>query len=83
MNAKLAAEIVRMADEDQLTRRKMQTMHDELISVDARNTQRLREIVAEIGWPTRAPRLPRRQDPLGGGQATALRDAAPHERSRA
>jgi len=43
-----------MTDEDQLMRRKMQTMHEELISVDARNTQRLREIVAEIGWPTRS-----------------------------
>ncbi|HJW49730.1 MAG TPA: DUF6624 domain-containing protein, partial [Candidatus Limnocylindria bacterium] len=53
MNEKLAAEIVRMTDEDQLMRQKMQTMHTELISVDARNTQRLREIVAEIGWPTR------------------------------
>jgi hypothetical protein len=53
MKEKLAAEIVRMTDEDQLMRRKMQTMHEELISVDARNTQRLREIVAEIGWPTR------------------------------
>jgi uncharacterized protein DUF6624 len=53
MNEKLAAEILRMTDEDQLMRRKMQTMHEELISVDARNTRRLREIVAEIGWPTR------------------------------
>jgi len=54
MNDKLAAEIVRMTDEDQLMRRKLQTIHAELISVDARNTQRLREIVAEIGWPTRS-----------------------------
>lgn len=43
-----------MTDEDQLMRQKMQTMHAELISVDTRNTQRLREIVAEIGWPTRS-----------------------------
>jgi hypothetical protein len=54
VNEKLAAEIVRMTDEDQLMRRKMQTMHEELSSVDARNTVRLREIVAEIGWPTRS-----------------------------
>lgn len=43
-----------MTDEDQLLRRKLQTMHEELSSVDARNTRRLREIVAEIGWPTRS-----------------------------
>ena len=54
MNEDLAAEIVRMADEDQQMRRKMQAVHEELSAVDARNTQRLREVIAEIGWPTRS-----------------------------
>jgi len=54
MNEKLAAEIVRMTDEDQQMRRKMQAMHEELSAVDACNTRRLREIIAEIGWPTRS-----------------------------
>jgi hypothetical protein len=54
VNDAIAAELVQMSDDDQVMRRKMQTTHAELSSVDARNTQRLREIVAEIGWPTRS-----------------------------
>src|SRR5688572_2230196 len=54
MNENLAAEIVRMTDEDQRMRRKVQAVHEELSAVDARNTRRLREVIAEIGWPTRS-----------------------------
>jgi hypothetical protein len=54
MNNALAAELQRMADEDQQLRRKMQAVHEELTSTDARNTQRLCEIVDEMGWPTRS-----------------------------
>ena len=43
-----------MADEEQVLRRKVAAVHKELTAVDARNTQRLREIIAEIGWPTRS-----------------------------
>lgn len=54
MNEAVAAELVRMADEDQQMRRKMQAVHEELRAIDARNTERLRAMVAEIGWPTRS-----------------------------
>lgn len=43
-----------MADEDQRLRTKMASVPRELVSVDTRNTQRLREIIEEIGWPTRS-----------------------------
>lgn len=54
MDTALAAEIQIMADEEQELRRKVAALHKDLAAVDQRNTQRLREIVDEIGWPTRS-----------------------------
>jgi hypothetical protein len=48
----LAAEILAMADEDQRFRRERSTSAPWDPSVDERNTQRMHEIVSEIGWPT-------------------------------
>jgi len=54
-NEAIAAEILAMAEADQKMRHEVtanQRSWDQ--SVDARNTRRLRDIVREIGWPTRS-----------------------------
>jgi hypothetical protein len=51
-NETLAAEIVAMADEDQRFRRERSANTPWDPSVDQRNTQRMRQIVSAIGWPT-------------------------------
>ena len=51
-NDALAAEILAMADDDQRFRRERSTNAPWDPSVDERNTQRMREIVSAIGWPT-------------------------------
>lgn len=52
-------ELVEMTEADQLARRQVRTeLTDELIdqirSIDATNTARMKEIVMEFGWPTRS-----------------------------
>ena len=54
MNDAFASQIERMADEDQRLRRKLADLNSDVAAADARNTERLREIVDEIGWPTRS-----------------------------
>lgn len=51
-NEALAAEILAMAAEDQRLRREHSTNARWDPSIDERNTQRMREIVSAIGWPT-------------------------------
>ena len=54
-NEAIAAEILAMAEADQRMRHEVsanQRSWDQ--SVDERNTRRLRDIVGEIGWPTRS-----------------------------
>lgn len=51
-NDAFAMEIVAMADEDQRFRRDRSINAPWDPSVDQRNTQRMREIVSVIGWPT-------------------------------
>lgn len=49
----IAHEIITMSEADQTMRK--QAMHKSEIwdeSIDVKNTQRMKEIVAEIGWPT-------------------------------
>ncbi|HET9288979.1 MAG TPA: DUF6624 domain-containing protein [Gaiella sp.] len=65
MNTELAAELARMADEDQRVRRALPSDASspsafdwpramEMARVDVENTDRLREIVDEHGWPGRS-----------------------------
>ncbi|MGH2354169.1 MAG: DUF6624 domain-containing protein [Chloroflexota bacterium] len=50
----LADEIVQMAEVDQAMRQRAMTGGGWDAAVDAQNTRRLKEIVQDIGWPTRS-----------------------------
>lgn len=51
-HARLATEIERMAEVDQRMRHEAATNGTWDLEIDRRNTIRLKEIIAEIGWPT-------------------------------
>jgi hypothetical protein len=54
-NEAIAAEILAMAEADQTMRREVSASARPLDkAVDERNARRMREIVSEIGWPTRS-----------------------------
>jgi hypothetical protein len=59
-NPELRDELLRMMEEDQAARReagrtnfKDEAAKEKLRAVDQRNTARLKEIIAQVGWPTR------------------------------